>query len=491
MTPLNAHLDMARSAHSEQAGSDIQHKLASLKGKGLSPEAKEKKLREACEGFESIFIQKMWKEMRKTTHQTTFLHGREEQFWQDMYDQELAKKMTSAGGIGLANMMYEQLSSHLTSASKTTANALSNERHFIPSAAPLLGKPKGEPLLDQPLKPAVFYEEAPQDAPHKVENEKSEPKAIMKPEPVAKVEAKPQNRADETDPSVQNALAAMQANVEAKAQMSAQPVSISYGSPEARQQPVASDLNMSTVVRRQAGDQLGSRGVREPLLPQTKNARDATQRAYERREAKRASSPNLDPNTNQQVFAPMGAQVNQVPQPQVAQPQPPNPNATLVSNAELTGPQALVAAQSQPQPQLQAQAPTPQVRKVTYTTNKPQRQQRKLDRNIIQTLNLDGKHDPSKVRANQVRPAANSHQPQPQIQPQNQNPGVIPSAFQPPRQTALQSPPPYVQPQAQGAQVQPAFQPNLGPKVATGPSQNSDKQKGYTIPPLSASDLSS
>ena len=26
----------------------------------LSPEQKEKRLREACEGFESIFIQKMW-----------------------------------------------------------------------------------------------------------------------------------------------------------------------------------------------------------------------------------------------------------------------------------------------------------------------------------------------------------------------------------------------------------------------------------------------
>lgn len=57
--------------------------------------AKAKKLREACEGFESVFIQKMWQEMRNTLPKNGLLHGRDEQYWQDMYDQELSKSMTS------------------------------------------------------------------------------------------------------------------------------------------------------------------------------------------------------------------------------------------------------------------------------------------------------------------------------------------------------------------------------------------------------------
>ena len=70
-------------------------------GKNTMTEAqKEKKLREACEGFESIFIQKMWQQMRATVPKENPLQGREEQFWQGMYDQELSKKMASSGGIG-------------------------------------------------------------------------------------------------------------------------------------------------------------------------------------------------------------------------------------------------------------------------------------------------------------------------------------------------------------------------------------------------------
>ena len=83
--------------------------------------SKEQKLRQACEGFESIFVQKMWEQMRATLPKEGYLHSKEEEFWQSMYDQELAKKMTSAGGIGLADMIYEQLSTRLTDASRTTA----------------------------------------------------------------------------------------------------------------------------------------------------------------------------------------------------------------------------------------------------------------------------------------------------------------------------------------------------------------------------------
>ena len=104
------------SARNEGSRRELQAKLAGLGdlgGKKISPEAKAKKLREACEGFESVFIQKMWQEMRNTLPKNGLLHGRDEQYWQDMYDQELSKSMTSAGGIGLADMMYEQLSRNL------------------------------------------------------------------------------------------------------------------------------------------------------------------------------------------------------------------------------------------------------------------------------------------------------------------------------------------------------------------------------------------
>ncbi len=115
-----------------------QNQVTALNKSNMSDAEKEKKLREACEGFESIFIQKMWQQMRATLPQENPLVGREEKFWQSMYDQELSKKMASSGGIGLAEMMYDQLSKNLVSASRATADTVGKGRGFEVAATPLM-----------------------------------------------------------------------------------------------------------------------------------------------------------------------------------------------------------------------------------------------------------------------------------------------------------------------------------------------------------------
>jgi len=116
-------LQIAKMKNSSQETRDYAFQMEAVKKNLLPPVDKEKKLRESCEGFESIFIQKMWEQMRATIPESNLLKGREEKFWQGMYDQELAKTMAGAGGIGLADMMYEQLSRSLRSASKSAADA--------------------------------------------------------------------------------------------------------------------------------------------------------------------------------------------------------------------------------------------------------------------------------------------------------------------------------------------------------------------------------
>ena len=141
-SPLTSGLVPHEAGTAEVSRREFQSRLAgigNLNGKKMTEAEKEKKLREACEGFESIFIQKMWQEMRNTLPKTNMLQGREEQFWQSMYDQELAKSMTAAGGIGLADMMYAQLSRNLVSASRSTASSVGGtDSGFTPQAASIL-----------------------------------------------------------------------------------------------------------------------------------------------------------------------------------------------------------------------------------------------------------------------------------------------------------------------------------------------------------------
>ena len=134
-------LQLATMQNSSQETRDYAFKMESVKKNLMPPVDKEKKLRESCEGFESIFIQKMWEQMRATIPESGLLKGREEKFWQSMYDQELAKTMAGAGGIGLADMMYEQLSRSLRSASKSAADTAGGQSSGFAEAvapAPLL-----------------------------------------------------------------------------------------------------------------------------------------------------------------------------------------------------------------------------------------------------------------------------------------------------------------------------------------------------------------
>jgi len=69
-------------------------------------------VREACEAFESYFLQTMFREMRKTSLDGGGLIGKSnaELIFTDMLDEEVSKQAAKSGGIGLADMMMRQLS---------------------------------------------------------------------------------------------------------------------------------------------------------------------------------------------------------------------------------------------------------------------------------------------------------------------------------------------------------------------------------------------
>ena len=69
----------------------------------------QKKLFEAIEGFESLFLQKLFDTMQNSIQKSSLLHSREEELWQSMLNEEYAKNFAKVGGIGLANVLYQQL----------------------------------------------------------------------------------------------------------------------------------------------------------------------------------------------------------------------------------------------------------------------------------------------------------------------------------------------------------------------------------------------
>lgn len=72
----------------------------------------DKELKEACVEFESYFLNMMFKSMKKTVVSGggIFEKSNAQKMFEEMLDEELTKKMANTGGIGLADMMYKQMS---------------------------------------------------------------------------------------------------------------------------------------------------------------------------------------------------------------------------------------------------------------------------------------------------------------------------------------------------------------------------------------------
>lgn len=71
---------------------------------------KEAELKKACQSFEAIILQQMLTAMRQSVPKDGLVaSGYAQDMYQSMSDEGLAKEMASGEGIGLADVLYQQL----------------------------------------------------------------------------------------------------------------------------------------------------------------------------------------------------------------------------------------------------------------------------------------------------------------------------------------------------------------------------------------------
>lgn len=74
----------------------------------------DEQLKEACQEFEAYFVQRLFKEMRKTVPDGgLFESSNEGQIYEEMLDEEYSKTVSQSNGAGIANALYKQLSPKL------------------------------------------------------------------------------------------------------------------------------------------------------------------------------------------------------------------------------------------------------------------------------------------------------------------------------------------------------------------------------------------
>ncbi len=106
------------------SGSQFEDRLAEARGlsKEIDPAFEnksfkspaEKKLWDTCIEVESLFVAKMFKEMRNSVEKTEWINGGfAEEIFEDMLYDEYALQVSKNSTIGMAKMIYEEMSRNL------------------------------------------------------------------------------------------------------------------------------------------------------------------------------------------------------------------------------------------------------------------------------------------------------------------------------------------------------------------------------------------
>jgi len=81
--------------------------------------AKEAKLHKACQDFEALMLKQLLTTMRKSVPKDgLFKTGYAEDMYNSMHDDELAKNIAHGKGVGIADILYKQLSGEIKSSTK-------------------------------------------------------------------------------------------------------------------------------------------------------------------------------------------------------------------------------------------------------------------------------------------------------------------------------------------------------------------------------------
>ena len=72
-------------------------------------------LKDACNQMEAVFLDMIMDTMRSSANETEgmFKKSDSEKMFQEMLDEEMTEKMSKSGGIGISDMIFDQMSKYL------------------------------------------------------------------------------------------------------------------------------------------------------------------------------------------------------------------------------------------------------------------------------------------------------------------------------------------------------------------------------------------
>ena len=132
--------------------------LNNLKFKASQDGNDKASMRAAAQQFESYFLQLMLKSMRQTLSQDGLFDTRETRMFTEMFDQQVAQNMAQTRGVGLADMIVQQIEASMQAGNtiKHVPRPYDLPPVGLDKAAPAIAAQASEPADAEPLTPKNF-----------------------------------------------------------------------------------------------------------------------------------------------------------------------------------------------------------------------------------------------------------------------------------------------------------------------------------------------
>lgn len=105
LSPVTAGIEQTQKMSEKSSDASFEEAL-----KKAAESGDDTKLKEACQEFESVFLNMMLSTMRKTIPEGGLVEKSQgTKTFESMLDEEYAKSLSKAGGIGLADVLAKQL----------------------------------------------------------------------------------------------------------------------------------------------------------------------------------------------------------------------------------------------------------------------------------------------------------------------------------------------------------------------------------------------
>ena len=108
----------------------------------------DQKLDEVSRRFEELFVNMLVKSMRQAVVKSDLLNSDAQDTYQQLFDQEISKEIARSGGLGLSDVIRDQLSRGASKKNSRQYYEIGNTV-TIPLQPDVISKPKGIRLVDK------------------------------------------------------------------------------------------------------------------------------------------------------------------------------------------------------------------------------------------------------------------------------------------------------------------------------------------------------